>query len=359
MGEGRIADTAYGRVEFSPGPNWPAIGAEAQIRAVGTEQSNVSVIVDERIMLKIYRRIRSGVQPELEVTRFLTETAAFPNTPEFLGAVEEVSNDGEHTALAIAFAFIPNQGDAWNAIVEALDRRLEDLALVTEENEEAGQAGEELYVFPLDLPRRLGERTGELHRAFATPTSDPAFASAPLTSGDIARWAETVRGEAEQGLNELVQLRNSLSGETERLVSRLLDAGEAARARIASIANCQPIGLKTRIHGDYHLGQVLIAQDDVIIVDFESRAGEVPERILTAAAAWRDRASREFLQAYFAIVPELAWHSGGNGAGLLDLFLLQKAFYEIVYESSNRPSWLHIPVRGVLDLVEGKGNTRP
>ena len=398
MGEGRIADTAYGRVEFSPGPNWPAIGAEAQIRAVGTEQSNVSVIVDERIMLKIYRRIRSGVQPELEVTRFLTETAAFPNTPEFLGAVEEVSNDGEHTALAIAFAFIPNQGDAWNAIVEALDRRLEDLALVTEENEEAGQAGEELYVFPLDLPRRLGERTGELHRAFATPTSDPAFASAPLTSGDIARWAETVRGEAEQGLNELVQLRNSLSGETERLVSRLLDAGEAARARIASIANCQPIGLKTRIHGDYHLGQVLIAQDDVIIVDFEgeparplaerrkkssplrdvagmlrsldyaasaaterfaSRAGEVPERILTAAAAWRDRASREFLQAYFAIVPELAWHSGGNGAGLLDLFLLQKAFYEIVYEAANRPSWLHIPVRGVLDLVEGKGNTRP
>jgi maltose alpha-D-glucosyltransferase/alpha-amylase len=219
-----------------------------------------------------------------------------------------------------------------------------------------------------------------------------------LTSGDIARWAETVRGEAEQGLNELVQLRNSLSGETERLVSRLLDAGEAARARIASIANCQPIGLKTRIHGDYHLGQVLIAQDDVIIVDFEgeparplaerrkkssplrdvagmlrsldyaasaaterfaSRAGEVPERILTAAAAWRDRASREFLQAYFAIVPELAWHSGGNGAGLLDLFLLQKAFYEIVYEAANRPSWLHIPVRGVLDLVEGKGNTRP
>jgi maltose alpha-D-glucosyltransferase/alpha-amylase len=135
LGEERSLETEQGRVEFCPAPNWPEVSAEAPIRAVGTEQSNVSLIVDERIMLKLYRRLRPGAQPELEVARFLTE-AGFPNTPAFLGTVEEVSREGERTALAIAFAFVANQGDAWNAVVEALDRRLDDLLLVAEERRE-------------------------------------------------------------------------------------------------------------------------------------------------------------------------------------------------------------------------------
>ena len=162
------------------------------------------------------------------------------------------------------------------------------------------------------------------------------------------------------------------------------------RERIEAIAGCAPIGLKTRIHGDYHLGQVLIAQDDVMIVDFEgeparplaerrekssplrdvagmlrsldyaasaaierfaSRTGEVPERIAAAAAAWRDRATQDFLDAYFATAPELAGSGGASRPELLELFLLQKAFYEIAYETANRPAWLPIPVRGVLALL--------
>jgi maltose alpha-D-glucosyltransferase/alpha-amylase len=307
-----------------------------------------------------------------------------------------VLDGGERTALAIAFAFVANQGDAWNAIVETLDRRLEDLMLVGEGKEEVGEA-EELYVFPLDLAIRLGERTGELHRAFATRTSDPAFASEAMTKQDVELWAETVQGEAEHVLNELDRGLSSISGETEQLVSRLLDARDAVRAKIESIAKCPPIGVKMRIHGDYHLGQVLIAQDDVSIVDFEgeparplaerrgkssplrdvagmlrsldyaacaaierfaSRTGDVPNRILAAAAAWRDRASRDFLQSYFATVPELAGHASQGGSGLLDLFLLQKAFYEIAYEAANRPSWLSIPVRGVVEILGGEGTQR-
>lgn len=390
LGEGRSAAGAAGQIEFSPGPDWPEIGPEAPIRPVGAEQSNVSVIVDERVMLKIYRRIRAGDQPELEVARFLTEVANFPNTPKFLGAVEDVPESGERSTLAIAFAFVPNQGDAWNAIVEGLDRKLDDLTLVGEEIDEGQEREGELYVFPLDLAARLGERTAELHRAFATPTSDPAFAAEPVTGDDVALWAETVGREADHVLNELERNLTGLSGETGQLVSRLIEARDAVRERIEAIAGCAPIGLKTRIHGDYHLGQVLIAQDDVMIVDFEgeparplaerrekssplrdvagmlrsldyaasaaierfaSRTGEVPERIAAAAAAWRDRATQDFLDAYFATAPELAGSGGASRPELLELFLLQKAFYEIAYETANRPAWLPIPVRGVLALL--------
>jgi maltose alpha-D-glucosyltransferase/alpha-amylase len=396
IGEGRSVATPRGQVEFSAGPSWPAVSPEAQIRTVGAEQSNVSIIVDERVMLKIYRRIRSGAQPELEVARFLTEVAGFENTPEFLGAVEDIPDDGERTALAIAFAFVPNQGDAWNAVVEALDRKLEDLMLVAEDSEEAEQAQEELYVFPLDLAVRLGQRTAEMHRAFGTETSDPAFASEAMTKNDVKLWAETVQAEAEHVLNELDRSSTGFPGETEQLVTRLLEARDAVRAKIAAIAKCPPVGAKTRIHGDYHLGQVLIAQDDVVIVDFEgepvrplaerrakssplrdvagmlrsvdyaayasierfaARTRDVPERIRFAAAGWRNRATRDFLDAYFATLPELT--GGRTGAGLLDLFLLQKAFYEIAYEAANRPSWLQIPMRGVLDLLSLEGAPRP
>jgi maltose alpha-D-glucosyltransferase/alpha-amylase len=393
MGEGKSFGSPV-QVEFSVGTNWPSISLEAQIRAIGTEQSNVSVIIDEQVMLKIYRRIHSGTQPELEVTRFLAEVAGFRNTPEYLGVMEEVSETGDRTALAIAFAFVPNQGDAWNAIVEALDRRFEDLMLIAEEMAQADEAGEEQYAFPLDFASRLGERTGELHSAFAIKTSDPAFAAEIMTKQDVELWTQSVLGEAEHVLDGLGRGLIPLSGETEQLVSQLLAARDAIRARIDSIAKCPPVGLKTRIHGDYHLGQVLISQDDVVIVDFEgeptrplaqrrekssplrdvagmlrsldyaafaaierfaSRAGEIPERIVAAAIAWRDRASRNFLESYFAIVPELATSADHMGPSLLDLFLFQKVFYEIAYEAANRPTWLGIPVRGVLDLLKGKG----
>jgi maltose alpha-D-glucosyltransferase / alpha-amylase len=395
LGEGKLVTTPWGRIEFSAGPNWPAISPEAQIRSVGAEQSNVSVIVDERVMLKIYRRIRFGAQPELEVARFLTEVAGFKNTPEFLGAVEDISDDGERTALAIAFAFVPNQGDAWNAVVEALDRKLEDMMLVADEVEQTAQAQQGLYVLPLDLAVRLGQRTAEMHRAFFTETADPAFASEMMTKDDMRLWTQTVQAEADHVLDELELGSTEFSGVTEQLVTRLLESRDVVTSKIAAIAKRPPVGTKTRIHGDYHLGQVLIAQDDVIVVDFEgeparplserrakssplrdvagmlrsldyaasasierfaARTGDVPERIRSAAAGWRNRAMRDFLDAYFATVPELT--GGGSGTHLLDLFLLQKAFYEIGYEAANRPGWLQIPIRGVLDLLSLEGAPR-
>ena len=161
IGDNKIVESADGRVEFAAGPNWSELGQDPQVRAIGTEQSNVSVIVDERIVLKLYRQVHRGLQPELEIARFLTDVAHYANTPEFLGSVEHVAAGGERTALAIAFAFVPNQGDAWNAVIEALDRGLEDLLLVAEGEVDFDELLDRLYVFPLDLgqaPRRTDRR---------------------------------------------------------------------------------------------------------------------------------------------------------------------------------------------------------
>jgi maltose alpha-D-glucosyltransferase/alpha-amylase len=395
IGTGKEIQAVDGRISFKPSPGWPVQGEAPQVRPVGAEQSNVSVIVDERIMLKVYRRVRPGVQPELEVARFLTEVAHYPNTPEFMGAVEYTPNEGDPTTLAIAFAFVQNQGDTWNAMVEALDRGLEDLMLAQgKESEESDRDQlQELYVFPLDLAGRLGERTAELHQAFAVKTSDPAFAAEPIKAADIKRWTEAVRKEAEQIFTDLRSSRASLPEEAQQQVDKLLAARKVVTAQLKAIAKTFPSGIKTRIHGDYHLGQVLISKDDVIIIDFEgeprrslaerrekssplrdvagmlrsfdyaasaalerlsARKGQLPEQAVIMATAWRDRAAKDFLEAYCRTAPVIFGPSP-TAASLLSLFLLQKAFYEIGYERANRPAWLPIPLLGVLDLLDGRG----
>ena len=394
IGENKAIEAEDGRVVFLASPNWTPIARDAPIRAVGAEQSNVSIIVDERIMLKIYRRLRAGIQPELEIARFLTEIAHYSNTPEFLGAMEYVAESGEHTALAIAFSFVQNQGDAWTAVVEGLDRALEDLALLQDEEVSVETDLEGLYGFPLDLAGRLGTRTGELHRAFATPTDDPAFATEPITRDDIARWSQTLREESDRVLSELEGMIGSLSETACQHATNLLGARQALSDRIDAIASTPPLGIKTRIHGDYHLGQVLVSKDDVIIIDFEgeprrtlaerreksaplrdaagmlrsldyaasaavdrfaTRKGEPPDRVMAVATAWRNRASRDFLSAYVEAVRGVPIYPADRQAAesLLDLFLLQKGFYEIAYEAANRPHWLSIPLRNVIDLLTG------
>ncbi len=397
--DAETVDVKDGQLVFSASGDWEAIDKEAQVRFIGAEQTNVSMIVDERIMLKIYRRIRSGVQPELELAQFLTEAAQYQNTPKLLGAVEHVAKSGERTALAIAFAFVPNQGDAWNAVVDALDRAFEDLMLIPEGDATEEDTHARLSEFPLDIAKKLGERTGELHLALATPSKDAAFTAEEISGEDIERWSAAVRNEADRVLGQLERMRAGLPETTADLVDKLLGARDVLDGRIKGLAGKTAAGIKTRIHGDYHLGQVLVSKDDVVIIDFEgepgrtleerrekssplrdvagmlrsldyaasaaadrfaTRTGELPEAIWTAATTWRNRASRDFLEAYVAVVGATPGYPADKevAAGLLDLFLLQKAFYEIAYEAANRPAWLTIPLRSVIDLLAGSNTYR-
>jgi maltose alpha-D-glucosyltransferase/alpha-amylase len=353
---------------------------------LGAEQSNVSVILDDKTVLKLYRRLQSGVQPDVEVGRFLTETADFTGTPPYLGSAQLVSADGEITTLATAFAFVANQGDAWTCLRDALIRDLETKMLAPDSQAEP-------FAYPLDIAATIGRRTAELHAAFAHPTDDPAFALQPLRKSDLKAWASSIAAELRRGLAALRPHVASARDEVADDMRRLLAAKDQLLALVREVEAFEPDGHRTRIHGDYHLGQVLICERDVMIIDFEGEpqrvlderrlkssplrdtagmvrsfdylawavlerrrevAGEVQEAERHRAMLWRDQATDEFLHAYFNDSARAATHAADarTAEGLLRLFTIQKAAYEIAYEAANRPAWLPIPVRGLLDILD-------
>jgi maltose alpha-D-glucosyltransferase/alpha-amylase len=362
---------------------------------LNVEQSNVSIQFGAEALLKIYRRLRSGDQPEVEVARFLTEVAGFQNTPAFLGMVEFDDADGEKTVLASASAYVQNQGDAWAAFLHALERSIEDEVMTQAAPAAPGQDGEAPLVYPLDLLRRLGERTGQMHAAFAVPTDQEAFRCEPVGRSDMDEWREDAKAQAQAALAGLERAKGQLSPELQNGVEQLLARRAAIEERIDALADIAPSGKKSRIHGDYHLGQVLVAQQDLFIIDFEGEprrsleerrakssplrdvagmlrsfdyaawtavmrvAAKLPDQSRNSEAIarrWRERMSREFLNGYWSSVQDAENQPQGEETrqSLLELFLLQKAFYEINYELSNRPDWVRIPLQGVLDLVDGE-----
>ncbi len=379
-----------GSIAFHATQAFADLDISGDIRGVGVEQSNVSFIIGETAMLKIYKRLQEGDQPEIEVARFLTEEAGYANTPAYLGSAEYLPERGEPVSLAAAFGFVRNQGDAWGVILDALERHLDEYALLPHDEAGALTVPEPGFGFPLNLPGKLGLRTAELHAAFATPTDNAAFKAEPIKARDISRWAGQLIAEGKQAFADLDRVIG-LPEELRADVAMLLAARKPFLDHLAGLRKLAASGRKTRIHGDFHLGQVLVAQDDVVIIDFEgepqrslaerrekssglrdvagmlrsfdyavwscidrirTRGGIVDQRVVSRALAWRDYAVGEFLSAYWpaaeaaGILPEPETRNS-----LLDLFVTQKAFYELRYEANNRPNWLSIPVRGLLELI--------
>ncbi|WP_210209198.1 maltose alpha-D-glucosyltransferase [Dichotomicrobium thermohalophilum] len=389
--QSRKLDAHDGTVVFKPVSTFKPVPADANVRVVGAEQSNVSAIVDERLMIKVYRRLRHGIQPEVEIAHFLSHVAHYDNTPALRGYVEYQPNEGEPVALSALFDFVENQGDCWNAIVDGLDRALEEHALTTVESIEDEAADTLPYTFPINLMGVLGKRTAELHQAFAIDTTDPAFGREALSKADISRWVDDLQNEMSRGFLALERAAKHNEG-LEGIVAELRDAREDVERRVCALTNTPADGAKTRVHGDFHLGQVLVSQTDVVIIDFEgepgraleerraktsplrdvagmlrsidyaafaaldrvsSRVPELPERTVAAAENWRKRASDEFVQIYRATagdMPSLP-KDPETFARQLEIFLFQKVFYEVGYEAANRPTWLSIPVRGALELI--------
>jgi maltose alpha-D-glucosyltransferase / alpha-amylase len=197
IGENRSLPTDRGTIRFTPTEAFRAIaGDEHAALAVGrlqAQSTNTSVTLSERLFLKCYRNLRAGVNPELEVGRFLTEVAEFRNCVPVAGAVEYLLPEQEPTTLALLQAFVPNQGDGWSYTLEYLQRYMET-------QRGTPQAGHEAYMV---LIQTLATRTAELHRALATPTRDSAFVPEPLTSADVESWKTRVREEAEQTLSQV------------------------------------------------------------------------------------------------------------------------------------------------------------
>jgi maltose alpha-D-glucosyltransferase/alpha-amylase len=362
----------------------------AEVRRLSGEQSNTSIMLGEQMVLKLYRRLQPGAHPEVEVGRFLTEVAGFQNTPATLGSVEHEAKDGTPMALAVLQTFVRNQGDAWTMTLDALKRELDTLALLPESEM---PSLEEVFGSYLQYARILGQRTAELHRAFAMPTNDSAFATEPFTLDDVRAVADDARAWAERAFRALGNGRGQAADGA--AVATLRSRQDECLAVIELLVQ-DPVGaIKSRVHGDYHLGQVLIVQQDVMIVDFEGEpsrpaearrakssplrdvagmlrsfayaaetgAREVASRFaekeaLAAAvtARWRALAESTFLDAYEESARgSPAWvEDAETRRRLLRLHLLSKALYEIDYEANNRPDWIETPVRGVLSILDEK-----
>jgi maltose alpha-D-glucosyltransferase/alpha-amylase len=324
------------------------------------------------------------VNPELEIGRYLTEVARFANCAPVAGALEYVGNDGTPMTLALLQGYVANQGDGWTYTVAYLERFFENNRMAAE------PVDADAHGAYLALVRTLGQRTAELHRAFALQSGDPAFEPEPVTSDDLMKFKRSVREEAVATLKFLERQIGQLVLTSRQQAQVLLDGQKQLLARIDGCAMPTGPTLKTRYHGDFHLGQVLLTKNDFLIIDFEGEparpltertvkysplrdvAGmlrsfnyarwtalrkvmQAPEdgaRLAPLATTWEPLVRGAFLEAYDeATRGSDLYTSFEEVQGLLQLFELEKALYELRYEINNRPGWARIPLEGILALT--------
>jgi maltose alpha-D-glucosyltransferase/alpha-amylase len=371
------ATPAFDALEFPP---------DAENRWLSAEQSNSSVIVHERGMLKLYRHISHGINPELEMGRHLTRVG-YANTPPLLGEVLHVGADGVPSALAVLQGFVRNQGDAWRWTLDYLQRTWDEFSHAADDASRA-----EILADYDGFAAAVGTRLGELHAVLAQPSDDDAFRPETAGPDDVGHWAAGAQAQLQRALEALESLDpedGALRAPRERLFARR----DALCQRIDMLARHGENALRTRVHGDFHLGQVLVVQGDAWLIDFEGEparpledrrvkttplrdvAGFLRSLDYVAAVAQRGeegvapiedplfapflerfrlRASEVFLGAYIAVLERapVRWIGAEALVPMLELFLLDKAAYEIAYEAANRPGWLGVPLQGLLRLTD-------
>ena len=361
------------------------------IKAVDREQSNSSAIVDNRYVVKTFRRVTAGTHPEFEIGRFLADVAHFRNAPGLLGTVELVEGESR-TALATVHAFIENQGDAWSVTSASLDRLIDELRLLPDEalSETSEMAS------TLQRMRQIGLRTAELHCALASHPEIDGFTPEPITSADSLMWSDGLLARCNRAFDMLRADADRLDEGSGPLARDLLSRRDIICAHIEGLRSIRFNGSKTRVHGDFHLGQILIAKDDAYILDFEGEPKQPLEHRRRKAPPARDvagflrsidyatraaigrapnisteeheqlaqrihscsvRLCAAFWDAYrMADATSNLWPADETQSrDLVDLFKLEKAFYEIEYELSNRPSWAHIPLEGTCHILNERG----
>ena len=384
-------------------------------RTSSAEQSNTSILYDARLIMKLFRRLQPGENPDTEIGRFLTETAHFPRIAPFLGDICLTSENTEPISVAMLQGLVENEGDGWQWTLDELSRYYESAAtsgaphdtgkppsfldlLEKETQTEAHRIASEHAGLYLDAAALLGRRTAEMHLALAIPTDNAAFSAEPFSPSDLEADATRVDAQIVRTLDALKRGMSQLTDDATvdsaaLLISRRIDL--FARANIITSSSPGSAGQRIRIHGDYHLGQVLRSRGDYVILDFEGeparplverRAKQSPlkdvagmlrsfsyaayaglnaftqrrppnnetdTRNLEAwARLWQNTVSTEFLHAYRQTIsanPNLI-PKPPQAHLLLNAYLLEKALYELLYEINNRPAWVRIPLAGILAL---------
>jgi maltose alpha-D-glucosyltransferase/alpha-amylase len=374
----------------------------------GVDQSNTSVRYGERMILKIVRRVWPGMNPELELGRFLTEEASFSRVPRLAGGIEYDIGSGQPATLAVLHQTVEHQTDGWKHALGELERYL-DAASTWDPARAAAAPPADLWLAEipeaarqtiggyLETAGRLGRRTAELHLAFASPAAGRTIGLGVLDREEIAEVERNVLEEAAETIEVLETLPRDVPQDIVAMAHLLVTHRDRMSAAIREAAAGIPEGLQiTRVHGDYHLGQVLLHEQDFSIVDFEGEptrsieerrrlqsplkdvAGMVRSYHYAAGAAaaarhvvapkdmeklgawarwWQTWVTASFLEAYHSVALGALFLPADTMAAtsLLRLLLFEKALYEIRYELNHRPAWLRIPVAGVLDLIGTTG----
>ena len=352
----------------------------------GAEQSNSTLIVGRKAVLKLFRRLSVGIHPEAEMTRYLTEHA-FSGTPSLLGEVVRIDKGGERATIAVLQGYVTNQGDGWAWTLQQLDRLVDEGATPYAESSEPHFESYSAFA------RVIGKRLGEMHRILALPSDDPAFAPEHIDADGVKELILRAQREIEKALKAIESL--TLSDPRDQAFAKALQARRSQTLSWVERLAAKAKGtIATRVHGDMHLGQVLVSGGDVALIDFEGepskplsvrRAKTSPLRDVAGiirsfdyAAATVERSMKHAgdegaarghaLLTRFRVLAEIALLEGycdGTGHRLSDgefdllrLFMMEKAAFEIAYEVANRPDWISTPLCGLAALTE-KFTRRP
>lgn len=331
-------------------------------RVLTVEQSNSSILYGERFFLKLYRRPELGVNPDVELLRYFSERGRFGNVPGYCGVIEYRVPGNESRVLALLVTNVPNECTAWTSTLRLL-------AQSPDANEVSG----------IERARLLGERTAQMHLALAAEIEDADFVPEAFTAAYREVLCQNMADATRSMMELLRQKVDALPDGIRDEAVDLLGREHEILQRHSRLMDGQVNAMRIRIHGDYHLGQVLDTGDDFIIIDFEGEpARPLNERRIkhsplrdvagmlrsfdyaahTAAQpeAWTEDVSREYLNAYLTTA-EGASFLPGNGEELrmlLEVCLLEKAVYEVCYELNNRPDWVDIPLRGITRILDQK-----
>jgi maltose alpha-D-glucosyltransferase / alpha-amylase len=387
IGAGNVAVCTHGKLHFTPTTAYAGLAGvgvdKLPMSRAKFQSSNTVVMLGERLFLKSYRNLKPGVNPEFELGRFLTDVARFANCVPVAGVIEYRGDDGTSTSLALLQGYVANQGDGWTNTLDYLGRYFESRLTATVE------PPADIHGAYLSLVYTLGMRTAELHKALGQHTGDPAFDPEPLAPGDLSGLKQHVHDDALTTFALLEQHQTRFPPAALTNARTLLDQQHRL---IEQIEACDmPTGpcLKTRYHGDYHLGQVLVSNNDFFIIDFEGEpartlverrtkhsplrdvAGMLRSfdyacwsvmqsntytdadraRLVPLAHDWTREVRETFLAAYDVTTRGCGLYGSFDDVlGLVELFEMEKALYELRYEVGNRPGWINVPLQGILAM---------
>jgi maltose alpha-D-glucosyltransferase/alpha-amylase len=344
-----------------------------------------------RYLLKLFRRIEAGINPDVEIGQFLARSGADVHVPALVGTIEYRTADGTRATLALVQVLVASRANAWE---HALEDLADYFAMARAQSAPPAQGTAAIHARrSIESMALLGRRTAELHRALARPTIEPDFAPALTPAAGVETLARRIHDHGAAALELLAGRCAALHGETQTLARRVLARRLLLLDRLAHLGREVRPFVSIRIHGDYHLGQVLRAHDDFAIIDFEGEptrplaerrakqsplrdvagmlrsfsyaaheglsraAGEDPRlraSLTPWARAWETACADAFMADYLAVAD--------NGTFIpqdrpqlqvsLEMFMLEKALYELDYEMNNRPDWVSAPLAGILSLLD-------